>query len=55
VGSDKTGRHVRKVRRVAVKRGVHGSWGGKGFDGFITKVGGDGFPSSAIVAFQSRE
>jgi hypothetical protein len=39
------------VRRVAVKEGADDSGGGEGFDGFITKVGGDGFPSSAIVAF----
>jgi hypothetical protein len=43
------------VRRVAVKGAVEESGGGEGFDGFVTKVGGDGFLSSAVVAFLDRE
>jgi hypothetical protein len=50
-----TTKWVGMVSRVAVKGGVGDSWGGGGFDGFATKDGGDGFPSSAIVAFQNGE
>jgi hypothetical protein len=43
------------VRRVATKRGVDESGGDEGFDGFVTEVGGDGFPSSSVVALQEGE
>jgi hypothetical protein len=41
--------------RVALKASVDESRGGEGFDGFVSKVGGDGFPTSAVVAFQEGE
>jgi hypothetical protein len=49
------GRHVERARRVAVKGVVDDSGGGEGFDGFVTKVGGGGLPSSAIAAFREGE
>jgi hypothetical protein len=34
---------------------VDESRGGKDFDGFVTKVGGGGFPPSTVVAFQKGD
>jgi hypothetical protein len=43
------------VRGMTIERGVVGCGGCGRFDGFATKVCGDGLPSASVVAFREGE